>query len=296
MVCRVGRPRPVGDTGKACMTRETKLYLYRAGLPVDRRPLATSLVHRNQPDTRHPRREPLTSLPWAALNITGVQRPRSATWTRTGQYYRVTPHAGRPAGSTRAYFVDNCVAAIPDMAARGLGVERGSRLGWYVARTARGWEIHVRRAGPGWNTVQGARTGGPRGGSRGGSHKGTGGISRRHLAEGNVIGFTRRGTFYPKIPVPRAFLDILGAAEDGHVRWARTGGYYNVMPCNPGDDGATRMCSKMYEGRAGRFRSCFNMYIPGEARNRFRRGSRIRWYVAADGRGRWEVHVRPAIS
>ena len=248
---------------------------------MDRRTLGYTLV-REMAGQRAGRL--VSVVPRAVSHVLGVKSPRYMAWDISGRYCRVTPHARRVPGSVPFHDAAARVCRISPDAAQSLGLKDGGLVEWMVA-AGRGnrWEVHARagskghpRSGIGktWRTP-----------------KQGGGINRRPVAINNAYYYRHaaRGGI-TRVTVPKPALLVLGACGPGHIRWTRAGSYLRMVPCTGTDPGSRGL--RVNAGSSNSQSHATN--LPGDAAKALRGGpqSQITWYVASDGRGRWEIHAR----
>ena len=242
------------------------------------RPLATTMIHSANPG--YPSHVLLTVIPRPVLSILGVRAPRSATWTKAGDSYRVVPSATRPKGAVPLQNTRTHMAAIPWDIANELGLGDGAPLDWYVDAGGDRWTACVR---------------GPQSKKPDGTPQGSGGwsgpVSRRPLGDTMMTRYTY--DHYGCVVVataPRAALRLLGADGPGYVRWERDGHYHAVHICGPSHRDGRRITGGQRSDRG----SGYSTRIPRRVADGIstKRKAILRWYAATDGRGRWGVQVR----
>ena len=221
-----------------------------------------------------------TTLPKCIAGILGTPPGSKIHWSITGHGCRVSSTESKPCRSVRVQ--TDCAVTIPRRIARRMGIQKGHQVDWLVAAHPGGiWEVY---AAPGGERQ---RLGVP---SRTGPVK----ISRLLLATTRLYKYeAKKGVFYRRTSVPRPCLRVLMAGGQTWVRWEESDGYFNIIPCGREHPRARKVSGTVPDSGPG---PASSVRLEKEVARCLFRGPKpaINWYIAADGRGRWEVHVGPA--
>ena len=245
--------------------------------PVNRRYFHSTMLHNRGGH----KADLLTVIPAPALSVLGMRSPRFVTWERTGGFYRITPSvAGRP-GSRNLQNTRSHMAFVPDHVVDATGAADHDNLDWYLA-AGRRWEIHVRLAG--------ARP--PRQGRPARIRNRRGGPPVRPFASTRLLryNYEEHGKF-THTAVPKPCMHVMGAGPADYLHWERTGRSYRLMPARSAGPASRKILTSRGTGKLDHHQ----MRIPSDiAAGMPAKACSLWWDVAADGRGRWEVRVRPA--
>lgn len=225
-----------------------------------------------------------TVVPGPILYGLGPDRPDHAIIEQGGTYHRFMPCKPGTMSSKRIQQNTNTITITKQMASE-MGVNEHSSIDWFVGiNREKKWEIYMQRTG----RVQYNQSFYSRNASNPS-------IKRLPLAESYVQKFNGKNyNHQPSISIPRAVFRVLMVEIPAYVRWIKTGNFYKIQPCTQDDDGAKRVSSKGYNNRHGRYRSSFMTRLTGEVADDLYSGNKtkIRWYIATDCNGLWEIHAR----
>ena len=166
--------------------------------------------------------------------------------------------------------------SFPTSLSNEIGIKDGDTLDWYLTAKP-GSPIGIQVAKGRFQNTASIVPRQPRGKLR-----------RRALMSKSVNMYEHN--FY-QTSIPASCFSILGVRNPKYVKWVKIDKYYNIVHCTTPDDD-TRIVSFTTT------KDGVEKYVlrpPATFRDDLYRGSgsRIMWYAATDGKGAWEIHVRP---
>ena len=272
---------------------------------MDKRQFGSSLVRRDP--SKHNSNILMTLIPKGTLEFLGNPRPDYVEWSPAGGFYRLVRSSKEAADSRRVRGTYSTSLLIHPDIVKGLGVNDGGTLDWFVVSEPRGrWKVHVRA---GKKSTDGGNM------LRKGASKAKSGASRRRLVSfasasnlpkkvqtGVPSGMSRRrivssrarkywnyGYFVTCI-IPHACHTILRLPDPARIKWVKSGSFYKIVPCETDDPGSL----KVWNNNKGAGTISYKVRVDANFKDELCPDdtSILDWYVASDGKGRWEIHVR----
>ena len=250
------------------------------------RPIATTRLYKKG------KRNPVlkTVIPRPVLELIGTAAGRYLFWAGGGLGYR------RP-GEKAEYLAVPCKkdvpgavriqptgTAIPMEASEAIGLEDGGIADWLLMAEPDGtWKVYISARdveyGDEW-PVRGEPDG----------------LSSRLLTTTNIRKYqVNGGTPIYNARFPAICHRILGLDDEASVKWENIGEYYRIVPCHPAMDGARKISRQGSGPRDPTSAGSYTIRLPHLATRLLYagEGSGIKWHVAADGHGRWEIRAWP---
>ena len=256
-----------------------------SGAFIDRRQVATSRAYTVKSAQKNPTIR--TVVPRPVLTILGGENEKLLAWIDAGDYFKLVTGKNNDENARRLCTVPTHLLSIPPPVVKKMGVGNRSILYWYVAAVNDDrLEIHVGNAGL-------KRQKSPNSNKKMERKRGIRMISRP-LAVTTLHRYS-----YRKIPnqirtsLPSACISILGLDAGDHLKWYKTRGRFRVVGTDPADRNSMRINS--YAVTKDKHPSSFTVLLSRNASDCLYtgKGSRLQWYVAGDGMGRWEIKVMP---
>lgn len=242
----------------------------RTGDPARFRHIATTLL------TNRSGKNILTVAPAAVLSIIRAPHRPYVSWRDAGVTSRMVISRTGSRDSRRVH--EDRRFSVPLALARRWGAADGDDLVWLVEGGT--WDIHVLPPGRDPASVKKRPA------------SGTPKMTSRPLgSSGCIYSGKKSGTPRYMAVLPRHCLYILGLDGDSYARWGRSG---SLDPCGKGDEGAKKITSKRYSRGGTSYKSSYTVGLDDALAARVAGMERpaVRWDVASDGSGRWEVRVR----
>ncbi|CAI9832195.1 hypothetical protein IBTHAUMO2_610003 [Nitrosopumilaceae archaeon] len=253
------------------------------------RPIATTRLYKKG------KRNPVlkTVIPKQVLELIGAAPGEYIRWAigdpvtwrpgkKTG-YRPMSCEKDRP-GAVR---IQPTGTAIPMDVAEEIGLEDGGTADWLLAARPGGvWEVHIRARDVEYDDER------PR-------QSGPGEISRKLLSTTRIRRYRiNGGTTTYNARFPSICHRILCLSDKQHVKWDSHTRYYSIVPCHPADDGARKISRQGNGPKGPSSAGSYTIRLPGMVSTHLYAGedSHIKWYVAADGYGRWAIQAWPSRS
>lgn len=245
---------------------------------MDRRVIATSKVRLRYEDK--PEYGVKSSVPKVVMGRLDPKVNRFLKFRRDG-WFQDVEFCDTKSKNTIPMTVTRGLQTIPRTLSAAMMLDSASEMDWHlVARPGRPFKIQVSRSGEKTEPVKPA---------------GRSGKMSTHFIGATKVGKNQTQSspqYYAS--VPRACFSILGTPEPSSVTWDNCGIYHKMVPCQDGVFGSRRI-TVLNTANGGR---SYLAHFPERVRMYLYTGrdSRVEWYAASDGYGRWEIQIRPQKS